>query len=91
MRGRRGVAAAAARRRRAQRAAPELLRELEDNDWPELDHPIRARIIGDCFDAYINQCSTYKPLLSKIKSEYEERNALLSKQLEEVKPKLNKL
>ena len=68
-----------------------LLRELEDNDWPELDHPIRARIIGDCFDAYINQCSTYKPLLSKIKAEYEERNALLSKQLEEVKPKLNKL
>lgn len=84
------------------RTAPKLLqdleyylnRELEENDvaGPErVGHPVRVRIIGECFDCFIEHCSTYKPLLANIKCEYEETIALLRRQVDSAQPKLNKL
>ena len=84
------------------RTAPKLLqdleyylnRELEENDVAgaeRVGHPVRARIIGECFDCFIEHCSTYKPLLAKIKSEYEETITLLREQVDSAKPNLNRL
>ena len=84
------------------RTAPKLLqdleyylnRELEENDVAgseRVGHPVRVRIIGDCFDCFIEHCSTYKPLLANIKYEYEETIALLRRQVDSARPKLNKL
>lgn len=52
---------------------------------------MRVRIIGECFDCFIEHCSTYKPLLANIKCEYEETIALLRRQVDSAQPKLNKL
>ena len=84
------------------RTAPKLLqdleyylnRELEENEVAGADlvgSPVRARIIGECFDCFIEHCSTYKPLLAKIKSEYEETIALLREQVDSMQPNLNRL
>ena len=84
------------------RTAPKLLqdleyflnRELEDNGVAgaeHVGHPVRSRIIGECFDCFIEHCSTYKPLLAKIKSEYEETILSLKKDLDSAQPKLNRL
>ena len=85
-----------------QRTVPKLLQDLEHYLLSELDannvtgadkiaDPLRARIVGECFDCYISHCSTYAPLLAKIKSEYEERNEKLARELEKVQPGLNRL
>lgn len=84
------------------RTAPKLLqdleyylnRELEENyvAGPErVGDPVRVRIIGECFDCFIEHCSTYKPLLANIKCEYEETIAALRRQVDSAPPKLNKL
>ena len=84
------------------RTAPKLLqdleyylnRELEENavGGPErVGDPVRLRIIGECFDAYIGQCTTYRPLLAKIKSEYESSLRMLSQQVESIAPSMNRL
>ncbi len=85
-----------------QRNVPKLLDDLEHYLLSELDrnnvggadmvaNPLRAQIVGECFDCYISHCSTYAPLLSKIKGEYEERNMVLARELEKVRPGLNRL
>lgn len=84
------------------RTAPKLLqdleyylnRELEDNSVAGAElvgHPVRTRIIGECFDCFIEHCSTYKPLLAKIKSEYDETIASLRKTLDSTQPNRNRL
>ena len=84
------------------RTAPKLLqdleyylnRELEENDVAGAElvgSPVRARIIGECFDCFIEHCSTYKPLLAKIKSEYEETIEKLREQVDSMQPNLNRL
>ena len=84
------------------RTSPKLLqdleyylnRELEQNDVAgseRVGDPVRVRIIGECFDCFIEHCSTYKPLLANIKCEYEETIAALRRQVESAQPKLNKL
>lgn len=85
-----------------QRTVPKLLDDLEHYLLSELDrnnvggaemvaNPLRAQIVGECFDCYISHCSSYAPLLSKIKSEYEDRNLMLARELEKVQPSLNRL
>ena len=71
-----------------------LLSELERNNVGGADmvaNPLRAQIVGECFDCYISHCSTYAPLLSKIKAEYEERNVILAREFEKVRPALSRL
>jgi hypothetical protein len=85
-----------------QRTVPKLLDDLEHYLLSELErnnvggadmvaNPLRAQIVGECFDCYISHCSTYAPLLSKIKAEYEERNTALARELEKMQPGLNRL
>ena len=85
-----------------QRSVPKLLDDLEHYLLSELErnkvcgadmiaNPLRAQIVGECFDCYISHCTTYAPLLSKIKAEYEERNMMLTRELEKVSPGLNRL
>lgn len=71
-----------------------LLYSLEENGVAgaeNIDHPLRGRIVAECFDAYISHCSNYAPLLAKIKAEYEGRNERLYAQLEQVQPGMNRL
>jgi hypothetical protein len=82
------AAAAAAGGEQLLKVAPKLLRDLEYFLNRELhEHglagrahvgdPTRMRIMSEALDCYIEHCSTYRPLLAKLKSEYDDTLKLL--------------
>lgn len=84
------------------KSAPKLLSDLEFFVSTELQaagiagsdntgHPERLRIFSECFDCFIEHCTTYQPLLSKVKAEYDSIIAQLEEKNDSIRPGMTKL
>ena len=84
------------------KAVPKLLGDLEHFVATELagagvagaenaGHPDRLRIFGEVFDCFIEHCTTYQPLLSKVKQEFDAAITALKTENESIKPTTTKL
>ena len=84
------------------KSAPKLLSDLEFFVSTELQaagvagaehtgHPERLRIFGECFECFIEHCTTYQPLLSKVKSEYDTVVSQLKEQNDSIQPATTRL
>lgn len=84
------------------KTAPKLLSDLEFFVSTELQtagvagtehtgHPERLRIFGECFECFIEHCTTYQPLLSKVKGEYDTVISQLKEQNDSIRPTTTRL
>ena len=84
------------------KSAPKLLSDLEFFVSAELQaagvagtehtgHAERLRIFGECFECFIEHCTTYQPLLSKVKAEYDTVISQLKAENDSIQPTTTKL